>query len=285
MILRVPNDRTKDSDYKKLQVGDFNTSTSYYAEYYDVSNTNTAAVILVYSGTSTSRAVSAASPVVVITEDPQWMPNSDEGTNMWNFVGYDAKNNRDITGWIADASKSVFDGVAKGDVVRLGTDGDGYYTLDAKHILFGENVNREAVIDTTNGGQSVSALGGKYHQYDAGTGEGGTNQTPLYRVLWGSIQAKDADVVNVSSKLIAPGVLATDITDVYSIERSKFNSARIYRYSKANDTFTMTLADTSVIDNLAEPKWSDDDGSLTITPAQVFVYLASNSVRLMIIVE
>lgn len=285
LILRVPNDRTKDSDYKKLQIGDFNTSTSYYAEYYDVSNTSTASIILVYNGASVSRAVSAVSPFVVITEDPQWKENRDEGANMWNFVGYDARNNRDITGWISDASTSAFNDVAKGDVVRLGTDSDGYYTLDAKHKLFGPDRNREAVIDPTNGDQTVSALGGKYHQFDVGASEGGTPQTPIYRVLWGSIHAKDSDVVNVSSELIAPGVLATDITDVYSIERSKIDSARIYRYSKANGTFTMTLADTSVIDNLADAKWNDTGDTLTITPAQVFVYLASNSVRLMIIVE
>ncbi len=285
MILRVPNDRTKDDNYKKLQPGDLNGTTPYYAEYYDVSTTTTASVVLVYNGASSSTAVSLSSPFVVITDIPGKEMNNSEGVAMHKLVGYDARNNRDITGWVSSSSEAVFAGIEIGDVVRLGTDSDGYYTLDAKHILFGANVNREAVKDTTNGDQTVSALGGKYHQFNAGTSEGGTAENPMYRVIWGSIHAKDSDVVNVSSKLIVPGVLATDITDVYSIERSKFNSARIYRYSKANDTLTMTQADATVIDDLADAKWSDADGSLMIEPAEVFVYLAANSVRLMIIVE
>ena len=227
-----------------------------------------------------------ASPFVVITEDFGGKEmNSAEGIAMYKIVGYDAYNNRELTGWVSPSSEAAFAGVKKGDVVRLGTDSEGYYTLNTDHILFGMNVNRDAVKDPTNSNQTATDRGGKYHQFTYGISDGGSTDYPLYRVIWGSVKAKEGGFVSISSELITGGT-ADAFTDVYDVEYSKFNSAKIYKYSNVNGTLEMTpLAGEEAIEYLTAAKWSDADGSLMAAPSQVFVYLSANSVRLMIIVE
>ncbi len=284
LLLRVPDNRTSDDEYKKLSTGDLNSTDSYYIEYYDVSATTTASVALVYGGVNTNTGVSVNSPFVVVTNIPGKETNADEETAMWKFEGYDTRNNREVAGWISTASESVFEKVKVGDVVRLGTDVDGYYTIEDKHILFGADVIRDNVYNYA--GDATVGANGEYHQLDAGIGEGGSNVAPRYRVIWGSVHAKDDNAVNISTKVITAS--QSDPGYIHSIGRSSFGSARAYMYSKKNGTLEMVQLGTEGNPTIAQAIDGFtvyDSANPTVEPTEIFVYLVSNAVKLMIIVN
>lgn len=277
MVLSIPSDRTDSDGYRKMSLGELRASIDYKAEYYDVSKTTTATIMLVYEGSASSEVVSETSPLVVITEIPTSETNEYEATTMYKFVGYDARNNTDITGWVATESAAAFANVKKGDVIRLGKNSKGYYTLDARHILFGADVDRATV---ELGGSAVGA-NGVYEEVI--NGEGGAS-SPWYRVIWGSVKEKDANIVDISKKIITAETTPAEAAEsVYSIARSQFNSARIYRYD------TDASRDVEITEVASSENTATIDALSTYIqgtkPSEVFVYLVSNAVRLMIIVE
>lgn len=289
IIFEIPEDRTATKNYKKSTVSSLSDGKTYYADFCDMTSTGTAKVILSYGGGTASGEVEALSPVVLIREIES-ETNEQEGSTMTKIVGYDARNSKEVDYWISPDCEDVASSLNEGDVVRLGTDSDGYYTVKEEHIVFGVDgsVDRSDVLTndyTTE--KTVASWGGIYiDTRDSKESERkSTYSNPEYRAIWGSVYTKDDERVRISTELLEGDEDVSDEDNLYNIEVSKFNNAKFFIYDttvgnpsieeieKSDGTTAADILDTFTYYN----------GSTT--PDQIFVYQQNTSVKLVVIVR
>ncbi len=166
-IIRVPNDRSDVDSYKKITTSNIGDEDELQVEFYDVSTSNSAKIVLVYNGASNAGEVDANSPVMFITEISMDQDPEDSGETRYHLTGI--VNGSEVDYWGSTESEDVLETLGEGDVVRLGTDDDGYYTVKEEHVIF-----------KAEEGYRDEVYGNGYPQSER------VGSTVRYRVIWGN---------------------------------------------------------------------------------------------------
>lgn len=276
IMFEIPEDRSATKDYKKISFDAFDNNTSYKVEFYDVTGTNSAKVILVYGGASSAGQVKATSPVMVITDISQEEDPAGELSSRYRLEGYVGTTAVDY--WGSEESEAVLATLREGDVVRLGTDADGYYTVQEEHIVFSTASGyRDIAIDIeqVEGDTNAGVYPKVYRDTDGNT---------RFKAIWGSAYQRDDELFVVSTDVLEgdEDETAVDATR-FDMQRSWFSGAKVYEFDTTGSSLVITEYDSGdvagVIDSLQLY-----DGSAE--PAEVFIHMTNDStVKTMIIVK
>ncbi len=263
VVFVVPDqsERGNSENFKKTTASSYFSSGKSYesVEAFDVSKTNSARVIVVYGG-STSTEVDETSPVCVVSENPG--QESVDGTSLYKVSGYkitrgNTKGTFDT--YASTSSNAVVRDMQIGDIYRTGEDSDGYLTFDSQYRLYPAS---EGYIDTG------SARPANWNSAD-------------YCVIYGSVYAADS----TEAVVVIPSLLGADddYSDEaqYTIAASSFNNAKILKYDTSGrntEVLDVTEDRTAVLDSLAGLY----DG---LNPSKVLIYMYQGSVKLLVITE
>jgi len=275
LMFKIPEDRSATKDYKKMTFNDLDNGDKYKVEFYDVTGTNSAKIILFYGGASSVGKVKPSSPVMVITSISQEEDPSGELSSRYRLEGYVGSTAVDY--WGSEESEATFATLQEGDVVRLGTDADGYYTIQPEHIIFSTKTGyRDTAIDLAQ--IDSDTYTGKYPKvyYE--------NGSIRLKLVWGSAYQRDDQLIVVSTDVLA-GTEGADAVDAtrYDMQRSWFNNAKIYEFDTTGSSLKITEYESGDNASVIESLQLYDGSS---KPAELFIHMANdNTVRTVIIVK
>lgn len=263
IIIRVPNDRSDIDSYKKITTSSIGDEDELKVEFYDVSASNSAKIVLVYSGASNAGEVDAASPVMFITEIANEEDPSGENATRYHLTGYVGSSEVDY--WGSTESEDVLKTLKEGDVVRLGTDDDGYYTVKEEHIIF-----------RAEDGYRDKVYGKGYPQSEK------IGSTVRYNVLWGRAVEhveEDGRFVLAVGKELPETIEELDESETESVYDSWFSSAKVILVELDDDgdiADIITDSDTSELEAMSflDSGVGDD----------VFVHMTSKSKASMVVI-
>ncbi len=268
-IFKIPEDRSDVDKYKKMSITDFRHNDSYSVEFYDVSTTNAAKFVLVYGGAANAGEVNAESPVMVITEVSK--DKDPEGNTRYKLIGYVGSSPVEYWGstetQTSNGEEIVVNTLQAGDVVRLGTDDEGYYTVIEDHILFRVDEDyRDIAIEAEQ--EEDDKYAGEYpKELDGSTG------SVAFKVFWGSVVGRDDTILNISNDVLAGD--EEDGVEFEQLERSWFKNAKIYEFDTTEKELEITEyktdENTDVIDSLEIFNEAD-------VPSEVFIHMSSSRV-------
>ena len=275
LMFKIPEDRGTTKDYKKMTFNDLDNGDKYKVEFYDVTGTNSAKIILFYGGASSVGKVKPSYPVMVITSISQEEDPLGEPSSRYRLEGYVGSTAVDY--WGSEESEATFATLQEGDVVRLGTDTDGYYTIQPEHVIFSTKtnyrntaINHEQIDDDTYTGKYPKV----YYE------NGGVK----LKLVWGSAYQRDDQLIVVSTDVLA-GTEGADAVDAtrYDMQRSWFNNAKIYEFDTTGSSLKVTEYETGDNASVIESLQLYDGSS---KPAELFIHMANdNTVRTVIIVK
>ncbi len=287
VVYNVPADRGDTNKYTKTTASGLSNETNYNVVLYDVTAAGSAGVVVVYHGMGDTTEVKANSPVVVVKSIGK-ENNESEGVAMYKIEGFNGSTA--VSYWGSTDTEDAFAKVREGDVIRLGKDTDGYYTLKEEHIVFSTADNFRGdvkVYDRADGLKTVAEKGDVYIDSDDNDSWKETKEypTPTYRAIWGSALTKDDDYLKISTKLLT-GADSDDTSETYSIERSKFANAKIYIYDMTGSGLDMDA------DKVYVPT-ADNQGTIDALDmytagersSELFIIMSGENVKTMIIVK
>ncbi len=271
----IINVKGSSAKYKAMSTNDFSRTGTYKVEAFDMTKTGSAKFIIVHDGADNVGEVKGVSPVMVITAIERKTVGEDVKTVLTGYVGKDLKSEWALS--VTDSETISNASTLKvGDVVRLGTDTNGDYTVKNNHIIFKTEAGYRSTAVTQPEGNTPSSIYPKVEKNDS--------NTTVYKVIWGSAYQYDGE--SGTRFIMSNDVLsASDTTssNTTALEKSWFSNAKIFMYD----------ANTTSNDKFIEV--SDDYlnvlGGLTYvgqnaTPTELFVYMnSSSSVRTLIIVK
>ncbi len=275
IMFKIPEDRSATKDYKKMTFNDLENEDEYKVEFYDVTGTNSAKIILFYGGASSVGEVKPTSPVMVITSISQEEDPAGQLAARYRLEGYVGSTAVDY--WGSEESESTLATLQEGDVVRLGTDADGYYTVQPEHIIFStETGYRDTAINLEQA--ENDAYVGKYPKVYF---EGGNTR---FKAVWGSAYQRDNELFVVSTDVLDgdEAEAAVDATR-YDMQRSWFDGAKIYEFDTTGSSLKITEYESGDNASVIEALQLYDGSS---KPAEVFIHMTTDSaVKTMIIVK
>ena len=241
----------------------------YEIEVFDVTKTNSAKVVVIHDGTATVAGVNGNSPAIVISEIRQESVN---GENRYIIEGYEGKNKKEWTLSNTDsATVATAPTLQKGDMIRVGTDFDNYYTVKADDIIFSmagnyrdtaitkaPNANTYPKKESVNGNLACTFVWGSAYQYDGNSGN---------RFI-------------VSTDILGAGATPTGTFDM---EKANFSNAQIFKF-KAGATELIHDVTEDGYENILAGLTYSESGSV---PSELFIYMTGTgkAVKTMIIVE
>ncbi len=269
IVMSIPEIRSETKEYKKMSLSGLVDEQNYKVEFYDVSTSKSAKVVLVYGGASSAGEVNANSPVFFVTEKEYTLDPNDSSVYRYHLTGFVGSTEADYWFSTETATENVLEDVEEGAVIRLGTDNDGYYTVKDEHVIF--NVDGSARTGSYPKSESIS-------------------NTVRYRIYWGSaveyVEEDDRFVLAIGDLLTgdeAPEDIDED--DKTSIYLSNCKSAKI---------ITIQLDEDGEISEMnTEIPASDNESiiaEMTFTGTgaadEVFIHQSSSTaVKLMVIVK
>lgn len=273
IILSTPSHTGTAGKYKFMSVGDL-LKGNYKIEVFDVTKTNSAKVVVVYSGTANVGGVTGNSPALVITDIEKSIV---DGESRYVITGYEGKNEKTWTLSNTDADTiATAPLLEKGDMIRVGTDFDNYYTVKADDIIFSmaENYRDTAIqkkSDPSSNDENVYPKVAK------------VNGNVACRYVWGS--ASQYDYESGDRFIVSTDILGANETasNTFEMEKSDFRNAQIFIF-KANETELIHDVTADGVENiLAGLKYEGTDD----VPSELFIYMTgtSDQVKTMIIVE
>ncbi len=256
IVFVVPTDqnRRKAENFSKRDSGVFSTGRTYKEiEAFDVSGANSARVIVMYGGASTTE-VDESSPVMVITE----IPGSNGYTS--DVTGYQITRNSSKKidhQTVSEGSSSLVNGMSIGDIYRTGQDSYGYMSFRSSDCLYPAN---DGYIDT--GSETLS----RWERAD-------------YCTIYGSVYYSNS----TDGLVIVPQIGGDlDSAQQYTITTSSFNnSTTILRYDKTGRYTEVKDASEDGAGNLDGLASYSIDGHA----AEVVLYMCQGVVKLMAIVN
>ena len=265
IVFVVPDqDQRSDLDsFRKTTASSyFSTSRAYDSiEAFDVSQTNSARVIVVYGGASGSE-VDDSSPVWVLSESPSRSVNDAQNTTMYNVIGYPITRGSNSSvqpteNWVSTGSNNIIASAQAGDIYRTGTDGDGYLTFDSQYCLYPA---AEGYVDTSASNPS------NWNSAD-------------YTVIYGSVYASDSTegIVVIPKLLSASDDYSSE--EQYTISAGSISGAKILRYDTSGsrlEVIDVSSDSTAVLDGMSELI----DG---FNPTNVLVYMYQGRVKLLVV--
>lgn len=259
-MFSVPKNKATTKDYKKITTADLKNNTDYTVEFYDVSATNSAKFALIYGGATSAGEVKYNSPIMFITD----MQTLVERTVITGYINGEIKE-YELSSEDND-TQTVLQTLQVGDVVRLGTDDSGFYTIKPEHVIFSA---------TPGYRDTIVGLNGAYPQK-----ENSASGNLAYQVLWGSAYSIDDERMIISKDVLAAQEVATD---EFPIQKSWLSGAKIYKYDTTTTKDQITLVDTEQnieeIDSLV-----CYDAAATEAPAELFIHMSNATTVKMIII-
>lgn len=274
--------------------GAFAFDGTYKAEFYDVTSSSSAKVVVVYESSKPQNDLLSTNMVMFVTEMTR------EADNQWEITGYKNGESNKTTIKGSDKSDSAFSSVKVGDVLRLNKDDDdaNLYVLEDKYRVFSvENDFRSGVAINDYGNKTtVSANGGIYVDVDD-TNSSKTssshrlsmdsNYAAKYRAIWGSMYLNDKDDswVSVSGELITDNNSAGS-SSLIEIPKNNFKNASIFELdlTQANWDSADNLVPIPSTDNQSAIEQLNDINSPD-TASEVFLYMSGTSVKMMLIIK
>lgn len=269
-IIATPSYTGSSGKYKFMSVGEL-VNGNYEIEVFDVTKTNSAKVVVIHSGEANVGGVTGKSPALVITDIEK--PVID-GETRYVIKGYQGKDEKTWTLSNTDsATVTTAPTLQKGDMIRVGTDFDGYYTVKADDIIFSmapgyrataitkaPNANVYPKKEDVNGSVACRFVWGSAYQYDGNSG--------------------DRFIVSADSALLGVGETPTN---TFAMVKGDFKNAQIFKF-KANETELIHDVTADGYESVLAGLTYSDSGSV---PSELFIYMTGSgkSVQTMIIVE
>ena len=267
-IIAAPGYTGSAGKYKFMSAGSI-VNGNYKIEVFGVTKTNSAKVVVIHDAEVTVAGVNGNSPAVVIAEIRQ---ESIGGESRYVIDGYEGKDRKEWTLSNTDsATVSTAPTLQKGDMIRVGTDFDNYYTVKADDIIFSMAAGHRDVAITKAPNANT------YPKRED------VNGNVACRFVWGSAYQYDGDSGSrfiVSTDILGAGDTPTGTFDM---EKTNFSNAQIFKF-KASDTELIHDITADGYENaLAGLTYSDS----TSAPSEIFIYMTGTgkSVKTMIIVE
>ncbi len=271
-ILSTPSNSGTAGKYKAMSLSDLENNATYKVECFDVTGTNSAKVVVVYDGAAAVGQVKGNSPVVVISEIEH---TTIEEERRFVISGYEGKTLKEWILSITDEdTEETAEDLKVGDVIRVGTDSDGYYTVKPEHIIFSmEDDYRDIAIDYGNNR-------GEYPKTES------VNGNVAYKIIWGSVYQYDGDRLIVATDDVLDA--NQEATDTYALEKSKFSGAQIFRFNANEDELLNNVTEDgyeSILESLTRAY--EGNTSTGNVPAEIFIHMTGNAdtVKTLIIVE
>ncbi len=264
VVFVVPQDseRNNQDNFFKRDRGYFSNNRTYAkVEAFDVSTTNAARVVVVYSGAS-AQEVDDNSPIMVISQLPGQTVDSSTGDYVTDVTGYQVTR---YSGSLksnvraSDTSTSILNSMSIGDIYRVGEDSYGYLTFESKNRLY----------PATNG------------YIDTGLDSRGNWDSADYCVIYGSVYASNSNEGMVLTTKVAGYDDDLETVEQYPIPALNFRDATIlrYDYNRNNTTIVDVSADGLInLDTLSTFANGQD-------PADVLVYMYQGEVKMMAIIH
>lgn len=265
-IFSIPEDRSATKEYKKITTSDLDNNEAYNVELYDVTGTNSAKIVLVYGGASSAGQVKSDSPVMVITSISQEEDPAGELASRYRIQGYVGSSAVDY--WGSEESEAVFDTLREGDVVRLGTDADGYYTIQPEHIVFSvASGYRDEAITVEDDYGNDDSYPKKYRNAD------GNNR---FIGIWGSAYQRDNELFVVSTDVLV-GTEAENAVDATRVDmpRNWFSGAKVYEFDTTGSSLEITEYESADVAGVIDALQLYDGSA---KPAEVFIHMTSDTV-------
>lgn len=280
VVFSVPENRDDVDEYSKTTLAN---NKRYYVGLYDVSGT-TAKVVVVYSGADNSEEVIPTSPIMLVTKISEEINKDEDERIMYKLTGYVA--GKETSYWMSPSSEAVVDTLQEGDVIRVGKDRDGFYTLSAEHVVFSADISLRDSVKVYDKNDSpaedtVANKGGAYvdsrDNYDTNR-QTKTYPNPQYRTIWGSFFSYDEEnsMVYVSTKIITNSTTTEELNAIengylQSFNASWFNNAKIYRYDTDSAELKIVEETKDILSSLGNE--------------QIFLYASGSAVKMMIIMD
>ena len=273
-IFIVPEARNTSDGYKKGSTSNFKDGKTYYVEAFDIVSSGAAKVVVLYSENAT-QGIDADSPVYVLDSVAEAV-NSSENTTMARIKGTSITSTSagSFDDWVSDDSYSLATDLSKGDIFRVGSDNDGYTTLENNANTISGSAKRGMLYKKgwTDGYVYTEDLAGE-------TDYSKTDMT----VVFGSLISNDKDnkVMNIAPRILAAG-------EDYSGDQYSFgsftSSTKVLSYDLGTSPNT-TVTDVSSDYNSAlfggELVAYEDGFGLQPTP--MLIYASEGRVRLVVI--
>ncbi len=260
IVFVVPSDRSQHDDYSKSTVAStFRTVTAsatqgYNVEFYDVSPTNIAKVVVSY-GANAASVVDNYTGLSVVNEDIEYSMNDNE--TMGYLKGFTSAYNKPkgtLETWLSP--KSSFTPVP-GDIFRHATDSDGYATIDSANVLY------------------KVAGGNTYGEFK----DGSNFLTSTYAVMLGSIVATDETSISILPQYLTATDTPVDTSSATPFAISNFSSARVLKYDYDNNGQLIAVNDAgSDYEGVLKGLTSYNNGQSN--PTKVLLYLYQGAVRM-----
>lgn len=278
LIISVPENRAETTKYRVVSASELekDTAGSYRIEAFDVTSAYSAKVIVIYKGASNVGKVKADSPVFVITQDP--VGEYVDGETRYSISGYEGTSQKTYKLSVDDAKTvAIAPTLQKGDVVRLGKDEAGLYTV--KHEIE-DGENNQNIIFKMNPANYRSTLLAPSNIIEDNAGG-----VIDYEVIWGSayIHAEDAIIL---TDVVLTGTEDAAYVDQHScstrLTESGIAGAKVFKYKMVNGELEITEVDSAEnVDAMTGAQYYNGADR----PAEVFVYLKNGTIKTIIIVE
>ena len=261
-VISVPQIRSDYDSFRKTSIStSFKDKQKYTVEFYDVSATNAARVVVYYTTTEGSaEKLDSASPVYVVNEVSEGTNNGDNMQKITGVAAFPDKSTAEVNDeWISTESTSS---IKKGNVYRIIHDKDGYTIIDSKNLLY--SVDNEKFGLTRDEAEAKT-------ETDIEKAE--------FVTIAGSVVSKDDDT---STIMIAPQKLTTadkdtyDKSKAYSFTYSKFSGAKVVTYDNTGKSLELKIGDdtSAAIAGLM----TLDDG---VEPSNVLIYMSEGKIKLL----
>ncbi len=259
-VFVVPENVTVADDYRKGSSSDFKNDNYYKIEIFDMSKSKSAKVIVLYGGNSTTE-VDTHTALFRVEEHSEEV-NDDNGT-MIKITGYESGGDKEVSYWVSPDSEDLVDTLSEGDIVRFGTDSDGYVTLAEEDILYQTYVTDEPFYKAEDEDRNETNAK-KYASSDL-------------KLILGSIYSvADGTVIVVPEFLAADDEAESDITDeaeVLRLATSKFSSSvKYYEYDMSSSTIKISAIPDFTVDAFS----AYDDGS---DATKVLIYMKDGVIK------
>lgn len=257
-IIKVP-DSGNVNDFKSMKLSDFgNNKSGYKVEFYDVTTTKTAKVVLVYEVPASTAIgeVKANAPVVLIESI---IPELEPATGV---TRYKINDKYSLSTEDSD-TVSVASTLKTGDMIRVGTDDNGYYTVKPAHIIFRPDPGYRA----TAIAQDPDV--GKYPKTSQND-----NGSVQFKTIWGYSSAWDEERFMID---------IPENSEPLDISGSYFKDAKIFEIDTTKDI----LSEDYLKDRTAD-EYQNILTEITTTRvnAEIFIHMTSTSkVQTLIIVN
>ncbi len=260
IVFVVPSNR---SDYDRYRINSlsatFKNNGQYYVEVFDVSQTNSAKVVVCYGGNASSD-VDDSSPVNVISENIVSMTNPDADAAMKYLVGFssaDSSAGQEIEGWVSTSSTWEPD---LGDIYRAGTDRDGYSLIKSENVIY-----------SVGGSNTFGIRKSGTDFYDS-----------EYAVLLGSVYRKADDSISILPERIIAGQTVTSDAGAMTFSFDDISDARVIYYNESGSQLAIHDV-TSDCEGILKSLVPYEDG-LT-NPSKVMLYMSEGKIKMFCILD